>query len=115
MLFFLSFIVPLALAAPLVMIPRDNDNNAQPTNLTNDQISSILLPAKFARAAYCSSASLQNLSCGEPCTSLGKNVRIVHAGGNDGSIPKIFIAVDGDNQQMVVSHQGTNPHNVYVC
>lgn len=112
MLFFLAwlFVVPLALAAPLV-VPRDN--NAQPTNLTDAQISPLIVPAKFARAAYCSTASLQNLSCGEACSSLG-NVQVVQAGGNDGAIPRFFIAADKGNQQMVVSHQGTNPHNVYV-
>lgn len=119
MLFFLTclFIVPLVLTAPLVVVPRDNNDNTntlQPTNLTNAQISPLILPAKFARAAYCSSASLQNLSCGEPCNALGGNIRIVHTGGDNGAIPGFFIAEDRDNRQMVVSHQGTNPHNVYV-
>jgi hypothetical protein len=46
-----------------------------------------LRPALFAQASYCSTAAVLSWKCGPPCDSLGSNVDVLIAGGNDGTIP----------------------------
>lgn len=46
--------------------------------------------------------------------TLGK-VDISFARGDDGLVPSVYLAVDKTNEQIIVSHQGTNSHtNLYV-
>lgn len=60
----------------------------EPTPIsTADATNQFLRPALFAQAAYCSSESVLAWKCGPPCDSLGKDVEVLIAGGNDGTIP----------------------------
>ncbi|EPQ58491.1 alpha/beta-hydrolase [Gloeophyllum trabeum ATCC 11539] len=71
----------------------------------------LLKPACYVRAAYCSSSSVQSLTCREPCTSLG-DVEILLTGGDDVETPRFYIAHNRSANSIVVSHQGTNSHNI---
>jgi hypothetical protein len=92
-----------AIAAP-TLLPRFATADTAP----------LLLPAKFARVAYCSSASVKNLTCGAPCDALGKDLEVRLTGGNDKETPKFYVAHDKANKQVVVAHQGTNTGNAYI-
>ncbi|KAJ7575605.1 alpha/beta-hydrolase [Mycena floridula] len=74
--------------------------------------SDLLRPAQFSRVAYCSSAAVTSWNCGAPCDSLGSNVKVLQAGGDDGLVPMYFIAHDPDTSTVVVAHQGTEPENI---
>lgn len=83
-----------------------------PTPVSQSTIDSTLQrPAFFARAAYCPSQNVRNLSCGAPCGAI-KEAKILQAGGDGGEIPRFFIAQDPDSQTIVVAHQGTDPENL---
>jgi hypothetical protein len=49
--------------------------------------SEFLRPALFAQAAYCSTPAVQKWTCGSACDALGKDINVLIAGGNDGTIP----------------------------
>ena len=49
--------------------------------------STLLRPAQFARAAYCSPASVSALSCGAPCDAINQ-IKVLTAGGDEGAIPR---------------------------
>ncbi|KAK7045011.1 lipase-3 domain-containing protein [Favolaschia claudopus] len=83
-----------------------------PSPVTIDTVNSTLLrPAQFARAAYCSSGSLTSWTCGVPCQSLS-GVEVLQTGGDSGLIPLYFIAHDPVDQSLVVAHEGTDPDNL---
>ncbi|KAJ7868689.1 alpha/beta-hydrolase [Mycena leptocephala] len=106
----LSFI-PFALAAPLFGLGSKEATGA-PTPVSLATVNATLTrPALFARAAYCSSASLKSWDCGGPCDSL-EGVSFLQAGGDEGLIPLYFIAHDAADQSLVVAHQGTDPDNI---
>ncbi|KAF7342564.1 Lipase-3 domain-containing protein [Mycena sanguinolenta] len=108
--FVLSFL-PLTLAAPLFGLGSSEATGA-PTPMSLSTVNTTLLrPALFARAAYCSSASLSSWSCGAPCDSLA-GVTFLQDGGNQGTIPLYFIAHDAEDQSLVVAHEGTDPDNI---
>ncbi|CAK5266192.1 unnamed protein product [Mycena citricolor] len=73
--------------------------------------STLLRPAQFARAAYCSGASLESWSCGLPCDQVN-GVKFLQAGGDQGSIPFYFIAHDPEQDSIVVAHEGTDPNKI---
>lgn len=81
------------------------DSGAQTVSIAN--VDPLLTPARFARAAYCSTSSVLNLTCGEPCKALG-DVEVLFAGGDDKTTPRFYVAHDKSAQTIVVSHQGTN-------
>ncbi|KAF8209142.1 alpha/beta-hydrolase [Mycena galopus ATCC 62051] len=114
--FVLSFI-QLALAAPLPLplfgiSLGSSEATGTPTPVSLANVNETLLrPAQFARAAYCSSASLQSWDCGVPCDALG-GVSFLQDGGNQGTIPLYFIAHDTADQSLVVAHEGTDPDNI---
>ncbi|KAH9859057.1 alpha/beta-hydrolase [Lenzites betulinus] len=106
----------LARAAPAplfgINLGSGDESNAQPVTVSQDDISAdILRPALFSRTAYCSAASVTNMSCGAPCDAT-PNVQVLTAGGDDGAIPGFFVASDPDTQTIVVAHQGTDPHKI---
>ncbi|KAI0746036.1 alpha/beta-hydrolase [Earliella scabrosa] len=112
---FLGFTVLAALAhaapAPLfgIHLGHGDESETTPAAISQDDISSTLVrPAQFARAAYCSAEAVTNWSCGESCDVL-PNVQVLAAGGDDAAIPGFFIASDPDAQTIVVAHQGTEP------
>ncbi|KAJ6459968.1 alpha/beta-hydrolase [Mycena sanguinolenta] len=108
--FVLSFL-PLTLAAPLFGLGSSEATGA-PTPMSLATVNTTLLRAAlFARAAYCSSASLSSWSCGTPCDSL-PGVTFLQDGGNQGTIPLYFIAHDAEDQSLVVAHEGTDPDNI---
>ncbi|KAI0334990.1 alpha/beta-hydrolase [Cubamyces sp. BRFM 1775] len=103
-----------AAPAPLFGINFDSgkESSATPTPVSQDEITStILRPALFSRTAYCPSQNVTNWSCGGPCDAL-PNVKVLASGGDEGEIPRFFIASDPDSQTIVVAHQGTDPKNI---
>ncbi|KAJ7506113.1 alpha/beta-hydrolase [Mycena galericulata] len=112
MLTFVSLsLLPLALAAPLFGIGSPEATGATtPVSLTTVN-ATLLRPAQFARAAYCSGSSIQSWGCGLPCDSLS-GVTLLQSGGNQGLIPFYFIAHDAQDQSLVVAHEGTDPDNI---
>jgi len=84
----------------------------KPTALAANPVDEFLRPALFAQAAYCSSEAIEKWSCGPPCDSLGKDIEVLIAGGNDGTIPGYFVAIDPTEDAVVVSHQGTDAKNI---
>ncbi|KAI0365676.1 alpha/beta-hydrolase [Pilatotrama ljubarskyi] len=87
-------------------------SDAEPTPLSQEEITSTLVrPALFSRAVYCSPGVVQDWSCGESCDAL-PNVKVLASGGDDGLIPDFFVAHDVDNDTIVVAHQGTKPGNL---
>jgi hypothetical protein len=89
-----------------------DDGGAQTVSAANVDL--LITPARFARAAYCSTESIVKLSCGQPCKDLG-DVEVIFAGGDDKATPRFFIAHDRKAQSIVVSHQGTNTKSLCVC
>jgi hypothetical protein len=87
------------------------DSGAESINVTN--VDPLVVPARFARVAYCSTESVLDLSCGEPCKALG-DVEILFAGGDDKATPRFYVAHDKPGQTIVVSHQGTNTKSLCV-
>ncbi|EIN05744.1 alpha/beta-hydrolase [Punctularia strigosozonata HHB-11173 SS5] len=97
----------VAHAAPLGL-PRDSSDTQ---TVTLASVQPLLTPARFARAAYCSSASVQNLTCGQPCKDIG-DVDVLLTGGDNKETPNFYVAYDKVNDQVVVAHQGTNTNNL---
>ncbi|KAJ7199796.1 alpha/beta-hydrolase, partial [Mycena pura] len=86
------------------------EDSRAPTPVALATVNATLLrPAQFARAAYCSGASLASRTCGPPCDSL-QGVTFLQTGG--GAIPRHFIAHDSVHQSIVVAHEGTHPENI---
>ncbi|OJT14911.1 hypothetical protein TRAPUB_8534 [Trametes pubescens] len=113
---FIAVLVTLARAAPAplfgINLGSGDESKVKPTAVSQDDITAdILRPALFSRTAYCSAASVTNMSCGAPCDAT-PNVKVLAAGGDDGAIPGFFIASDPDTQTIVVAHQGTDPKEV---
>lgn len=107
----LSF-VSSALSAPIFGFGSSDEATGAPTPVSLATVNSTLLrPALFARAAYCSSSSLTSWSCGLPCDSLS-GVTFLQSGGNQGTIPLYYIAHDAQDQSLVVAHEGTDPDNI---
>ncbi|KAF7291301.1 Lipase-3 domain-containing protein [Mycena indigotica] len=80
-----------------------------PTPLSVSSASDAFLrPGQFARAAYCSSASLAAWSCGAPCEAI-KGVTFLQSGGDEGAIPLYYIAHSAEDDAIVVAHEGTDP------
>ncbi|KAJ7926770.1 alpha/beta-hydrolase [Mycena leptocephala] len=101
----LSFIT-FALATPL-LDRGSNETTGEPTPLSFATVTATLLgPAKFSRAAYCSPATIKSWSCGLPCDSLN-GVTVLQTGGDERFIPFYFIVHDAVDQSLVVAHQGT--------
>ncbi|KAF7309482.1 Lipase-3 domain-containing protein [Mycena indigotica] len=115
----LLLLVPSVLSAPLFGInlddffdkPADSTTKDSPAISLDDVKSTLLRPAQFARAAYCSTKSLTSWTCGEPCKSLGK-VNFLQSGGDEGLVPLYFIAHDPTDNAIVVSHEGTDSKNI---
>ncbi|KAL0579509.1 hypothetical protein V5O48_002493 [Marasmius crinis-equi] len=112
-LFTLSTILPLVLSAPLFGFGDDDENNTPGTSISvQDVESKHLRSAQFTRVAYCSSAAVTSWQCGPPCDVIGKGVKVIQAGGDDGLIPMYFVANDPADNSIIVAHQGTNPTHV---
>jgi len=108
-------LAPCALSAPIFGLSIGSENAAA-TGQTNtlslsDVQSSLLRPALFARVAYCSSASISNWTCGEPCTSLS-NITFLQSGGDQGLIPLYYVAHDASDNSIAVAHQGTDSQSI---
>ena len=87
----LAALATLARAAPAplfgINLGSGDESSDKPASVSQDDITSTLVrPAQFARAAYCSAASVTNWSCGDSCDVL-PNVEVLTAGGDDGAIP----------------------------
>ncbi|KAG7093260.1 hypothetical protein E1B28_006943 [Marasmius oreades] len=109
-LFTLFTLLPLALSAPLLGRGDDNENKTPTTPLSiGDLESKFLRSAQFTRVAYCSSKAVTNWQCGGPCDDIGKGVKVIQAGGDDGLVPMYFVAHDPTDNSIVVAHQGTDP------
>ncbi|EJF65550.1 alpha/beta-hydrolase [Dichomitus squalens LYAD-421 SS1] len=112
----LAALAALARAAPTplfgINIGSGDETDGTPSAVSQDDITTDLQrPAQFSRAAYCSTASVQKWSCGAACDAI-PNVKVLAAGGDNGATPDFFIAEDPDQQQVVVAHQGTDPHEI---
>ncbi|TFK89080.1 alpha/beta-hydrolase [Polyporus arcularius HHB13444] len=110
----LAALAAIARAAPLfgINLGSGDESDGKPAAVSQGDVTSTLVrPAQFSRAAYCSAASVTNWSCGESCDVL-PNVKVLAAGGDDGAIPGFFIASDPDTETIVVAHQGTDPKKV---
>ena len=119
--------LPRALAAPTpiaapglfddldigdISLKSGDSSDADPTPVSQEDITSTLVrPALFARAVYCSTERVQNMTCGEQCDALG-NVTILATGGDGGQTPRFYVAHDAEQDQIVVAHQGTDPKNL---
>lgn len=56
--------------------------STEPTPVSASSVlSDLLRPAQFSRVAYCSGAAVTSWSCGPPCDEIGKNVKVLLAGG----------------------------------
>ncbi|CDO69250.1 hypothetical protein BN946_scf185042.g152 [Trametes cinnabarina] len=102
-----------AVPAPLfgINIGAGSNSDATPTPVSQDDITNNLLrPALFSRAVYCSTNAVEKWACGDSCDQL-PNVKVLTAGGDDGLIPRFFVAHDVDEDTIVVAHQGTDPKN----
>ncbi|KAL0567541.1 hypothetical protein V5O48_014454 [Marasmius crinis-equi] len=127
------FLLPLTLSAPLFGLFEDDDNETPPTPLSvTDLETDFLRAAQFSRVAYCSNAAVTAWECGGPCDEIGKGVKVIQAGGDDGLIPMCewrllpsrytrldysrleidFVAHDPTTNSIVVAHQGTNSKNL---
>ncbi|KAJ6474539.1 alpha/beta-hydrolase [Mycena vulgaris] len=105
----LSFF-PSVLSVPLFGLGSSAKGAPTPVSLATVN-TTLLRPALFSRAAYCSSSSLQSWSCGLPCQSIS-GVTFLQSGGDQGLIPLYFIAHDTADQSLVVAHEGTDPDNI---
>lgn len=88
---FIAVLVTLARAAPAplfgINLGSGDESNVKPTAVSQGDITAdILRPALFSRTAYCSAASVTDMSCGAPCDAT-PNVKVLAAGGDDGAIP----------------------------
>jgi len=105
-------LLPAALTLPIFGLGDSTDSDSAtgaPTDLSLSSANSTFLkPALFARVAYCASASITSWTCGPACDAL-TNVTFLQSGGNEGSIPLYYIAYDGNDQSLVVAHEGTDP------
>ncbi|KAI0630116.1 alpha/beta-hydrolase [Trametes polyzona] len=113
---FFAVLVTLARAAPAplfgIHFGSGDESEEKPATVSQDDITAnILRPALFSRTAYCSAASVTNMSCGAPCDAT-PNVKVLTAGGDDGAIPGFFVASDPDTKTIVVAHQGTEPKKI---
>jgi hypothetical protein len=80
--FSILFSTPLVLAAPLFGLGSDEATGA-PTPMSLSTVNATLLrPAQFARAAYCSGDSIKSWDCGLPCDTL-EGVTFLQSGGGE--------------------------------
>ncbi|KAL0057375.1 hypothetical protein AAF712_015984 [Marasmius tenuissimus] len=108
----ISTLISIVVSAPLFGLFED-DNETAPTPLSvPDLESKFLRAAQFSRVSYCSSAAVTAWECGGPCDEIGKGVKVIQAGGDDGLIPMYFVAHDPTTNNIVVAHQGTNSKNL---
>ncbi|KAL0058908.1 hypothetical protein AAF712_014390 [Marasmius tenuissimus] len=56
--------------------------------------------------------SFRKWECGGPCEEVGKGVKVIQAGGDDGLIPGYFVAHDPTTESIVVAHQGTDSRKI---
>jgi len=90
-------------AAPVVEL-----NKRSVTPLSTSQLSSFAPFTQFARAAYCSTSSLKNWSCGEACNALpGFQPTLV--GGDGNAVQIFFVGYWPTQNTVVVAHEGTDP------
>ena len=87
----LAALAALARAAPAplfgINFSSGDETDSTPTAVSQDDIiADLQRPAQFSRAAYCSTASVQNWTCGASCDAL-PNVRVLAAGGDNGATP----------------------------
>lgn len=104
---FLACLALTGLAAPV------SANNAAPTSLSAAELASLVVPARFVRAAYCKAAPLAALACGPNCKALG-DTEIAITGGDDTSVPRFYVAYDRGRRTVVVSYKGLNAGNMCV-
>ncbi|KAJ7197977.1 alpha/beta-hydrolase [Mycena pura] len=108
----LLFFVSCGLSAPLFGLGSSGEDSRATTPVALATVNATLLrPAQFARAAYCSGASLKAQTCGGPCDSL-QGVTFLQSGGDQGLVPFYFIAHDTVQKSIVVAHEGTHTANV---
>ncbi|KAJ8076086.1 hypothetical protein PM082_022071 [Marasmius tenuissimus] len=104
---YLAVLVPLTLSAPIFAI-LDREDSPTTSITVEDLESSFLRAAQFTRVSYCSSRVVSKWECGGPCEEVGKGVKVIQAGGDDGLIPGYFVAHDPTTESIVVAHQGTD-------
>ncbi|KAJ8079377.1 hypothetical protein AAF712_010955 [Marasmius tenuissimus] len=106
------FAAPTPIPAPAPLFGLFEDNDAATTTVSiADLESRFLRSAQFAAVAYCSSGAVTSWQCGPPCQKVGKGVKVILAGGDDGLVPGFFVANDPSDNSIVVAHQGTDPFN----
>ena len=91
-----AVIAPIIHAAPVplfgIHLGSGDTTDGTPTALAQSTVNSDLVrPAQFARAAYCSPASVTGLTCGAACDAI-KTVKVLVAGGDEGEIPRCEFA-----------------------
>lgn len=106
-----SVLTVFGLLAAVHAAPISSRDDSVDDTITLFDTSGLIHPAHFARAAYCDSAFVANLTCGDACAALG-DVEILVTGGDNKQNPAFYVAHDKDNQQIVVAHQGTNTANL---
>jgi len=111
-------IFPFVFAAPIpiplfgINFGSGTESKQATTAVSQTTIDSqFLRPAQFARLAYCSSATVTNLTCGGPCDAV-QGVTILQTGGDGTDVPLFFVASDPTSQAIVVGHQGTDPNSI---
>jgi len=97
------------IAAPIFGIGQ-TDSNAAVSILSTDQTNAFIRPARFSQIAYCSPQSILSWKCGAQCAALS-GVEPLVTGGDDGLVPRYYIAHDPTSQSIIVAHQGTNSSN----
>ncbi|KAH9841584.1 Alpha/Beta hydrolase protein [Rhodofomes roseus] len=83
-------------------------NPASVTTLSSSEVSAFEPYEQLARAAYCSSSSVTDWSCGEACSAVS-GFETTTAGGDGDSIQLYYVGYWPSENAVVVAHQGTDP------
>ncbi|KAI0039820.1 lipase [Auriscalpium vulgare] len=81
------------------------------TTLSTDEIGAFKPFTFFASTAYCNPSETLTWSCGMNCDA-NPGFQPVASGGDGGSVQFWFVGFAPAQNTIIVSHQGTDPHNI---
>ncbi|KAJ3534313.1 hypothetical protein NM688_g7157 [Phlebia brevispora] len=105
----LSSIVSLALLSVTgaVSIPRSLHERSV-TTLSLSALDALAPYTEFARAAYCSSSSVQGWNCGDACSAV-PGFQVTLTGGDGDAVQLFYVGYWPAQNAVVVAHEGTDP------
>ncbi|KAG2068439.1 alpha/beta-hydrolase [Suillus decipiens] len=107
----MSFIIAALLAAAVQAFPSISTRQSI-TALTTSQIDQFTPYTYYASAGYCTNTQTLAWDCGTNCNA-NPDFKPVASGGNGDTIQYWFVGYDPNLDTVIVSHQGTDPSEIW--